>query len=72
LSGNTQPASLVIQPLDHPRREIDIDALLRLAGTPGFGKVQSRCDALASVKVTIKFLSFHTELPHQGETAARR
>jgi len=39
LPGNTRPASLLIQPLDHPRREIDIDAILCLAGTPGFGQV---------------------------------
>jgi hypothetical protein len=72
LAGHTEPTRLPINRLNHPLREIDVDALDVDAGSVGALQVEMFEDALASVEFLIKPLRFHNPSPLQRERAAPR
>lgn len=44
LAGDTQPLRFSIEGLDHPAREVNVDAALFLAGPAGLGKIEILSD----------------------------
>jgi hypothetical protein len=60
LPGNAQSLAFLVQSLNHPFGKININALLYLSGTKGFGQIGKVLDIdITIVKIFIEILSFH-------------
>jgi hypothetical protein len=62
LTRNPKPLGLFVKRLNHPLREIDIDAPLNSPGTSRLGEVKMFDNAFTVVERFVKSLSFHNSL----------
>lgn len=59
LAGDAEPSGFAVQGSDHPRREIDVDSSLFLAGSLCLPHIQRRGDVLAAIEPLVELLSRH-------------